>query len=67
MGSVGSWGLSKPLTRITVTGLDDDADDIREAFQRCLLTQTEAGARGTRWAVTQDGFEPWLGPITRVA
>lgn len=67
VGSVGSWGLSKPVTRITVTGLDDDADDIRQAFQRCLLTEREADSRGTRWTVTQDGFEPWLGPITRVA
>ncbi len=67
VGSLGSWGLSKPLTRITVTGLDDEADVIRETFQRCLLTHNEVGDRGIGWAVAHDGFEPWLGPITRVA
>lgn len=67
VGSVGSWGLSKPVTRITITGLDDDQDDIRQAFQRCLLTEREASSHGTRWTVTQDGFEPWLGPIAQVA
>lgn len=67
VGSVGSWGASKPVTRITVTGLDEGADDIRRAFEQCLITRPEAASRGTRWEVTHDGFEPWLGPITRVA
>ncbi|MGB5934613.1 MAG: GTP-binding protein [Ornithinimicrobium sp.] len=67
VGSVGSWGLSKRLTRITVTGLDDGADNIRRAFEQCLLTPAEVNATGARWNVAEDGFEHWLGPITRVA
>lgn len=67
IGSEGSWGMSEPLTRITVTGLDDGADDIRRAFQRCLLTPSEAARLGTVWEMATDGFEPWLGPIHRAA
>jgi G3E family GTPase len=67
IGSVGSWGLTRPLTRITVTGLDDGADEIRTAFHRCLLTQAETDHRGTFWEMSTDGFEPWLGPIHRAA
>jgi G3E family GTPase len=67
IGSVGSWGMSEPLTRITVTGLDDSAEDIRQAFGRCLLTPVEAAARGLVWEMSTDGFEPWLGPIERAA
>lgn len=67
VGSVGAWGMSQPLTRITVTGLDDGADAVRAAFERCLLTGPETAARGTHWQMSQDGFEPWLGPITRAA
>lgn len=67
IGAAGEWGRSRPLTRITVTGLDDGAPAIRAAFEACLLTETELGVRGTIWEMAQDGFEPWLGQICRVA
>ncbi|MGC1206536.1 MAG: GTP-binding protein [Ornithinimicrobium sp.] len=67
IGSVGSWGASQPLTRITVTGLDKDAHVIRETFQRCLVTEHELGDPRMRRMTAHDGFEPWLGPIARVA
>jgi G3E family GTPase len=56
-----------PLTRITVVGLDDQHDQIVQAFQRCLLTDEELASRGPIWEESWDGLEPWLGPIDRVA
>lgn len=59
-----------PLTRIVVTGIDDDREEHAEialAFQRCLLTDEELATRGVVWEESWDGLEPWLGPIDRVA
>lgn len=67
IGSAGGWGRGAPITRITVTGIDDGAAEISAASEHCLLTDAELGTRGTIWEVVQDGFEPWLGAIRRVA
>lgn len=67
IGSAGAWGRSRPLTRIVVTGLDDDGPQIQADFERCLVTEAEMRVRGTLWEVAEDGFEPWLGHISRVA
>lgn len=67
LGSSGGWGQGDPLTRIVVTGLDDGDAEIRAAFEHCLLTDAELAVRGTIWESVQDGFEPWLGDIRRVA
>lgn len=67
IGTAGGWGGSRPLTRIVVTGLDDGAQEVRTTFEHCLLTDAEMRVRGTIWEVTKDGFEPWLGDISRVA
>ncbi|MGL5829143.1 MAG: GTP-binding protein, partial [Angustibacter sp.] len=59
-----------PLTRIVVTGIDDsyqEHEEIRAAFQRCLLTDDEIATRGSAWEESWDGLEPWLGPIHDVA
>ncbi len=67
IGTASPWGLRDPLTRIVVTGLDDGAEEIREAFESCLLSDVEIKHRGTFWEVAEDGLEPWLGPIRRAA
>ncbi|MFT4265038.1 MAG: GTP-binding protein [Nocardioides sp.] len=71
VGSSRRWGRGEsPLTRIVVTGIDDDRDgraQIRAAFGRCLLTDEELAGRGRVWDESWDGLEPWLGPINRVA
>jgi G3E family GTPase len=70
VGAAQSWGPSKPLTRITVIGIDDDHEgraEIEAAFHRCLLTDEELATRGRIWEESWDGLEPWLGPIDRVA
>lgn len=66
VGSGEPWGERPPATRIVVTGLGAAPGGIRAAFERALLGPEEAAARG-RWLLAEDGFEPWLGPIRRVA
>lgn len=71
VGSTRSWGAGQqPLTRIVVTGIDDDLAErvaIEAAFERCLLTDDELQSRGHSWDESWDGLEPWLGPIDSVA
>ncbi len=71
VGSVGSWRPGEaPLTRIVVTGLPEsqvDPEQLREAFEACLLTDAELAERGPYWEVASDGLEPWLGSIRRAA
>lgn len=67
VGSGRKWGRERPLTRITVIGLDDGPEEIVRAFHRCLLTDEELATHGRVWDESWDGLEPWLGPIQRVA
>lgn len=71
VGSTSAWGRERPMTRITVIGLEgeDTADraEIEAAFARCLLTDEEIASRGRVWEESWDGLEPWLGPIESVA
>ncbi|WP_456695434.1 GTP-binding protein [Aeromicrobium sp. P5_D10] len=60
-------GTSEPHTRILVTGIDDDRDELVALFHRCLLTDDEIAVRGTIWESDEDGYEPWLGPIRQNA
>lgn len=68
VGSTQTWQPGQqPLTRIVVVGIDDDPDEISQAFHRCLLTDEEIATRGHVWNQPTDGLEPWLGAIHRVA
>lgn len=72
VGTASPWGLSDPLTRIVVVGLVGDdhhggPDGVREAFEHCLLSDTEIARHGTFWEVDADDLEPWLGPVRRAA
>ena len=67
VGSTETWGRTRPLTRITVVGVDDGREELERAFAACVLTDAEMHERGPYWEVTEDGFEAWLGPIRRAA
>ncbi len=67
IGPASPWGRATPLTRIVVTGLDDEREALLEAFHDALLSDTEATERGLYWEVAHDGLEPWLGHIIRAA
>ncbi|WP_375002949.1 CobW family GTP-binding protein [Aeromicrobium sp. CTD01-1L150] len=67
IGSDRRWERSPQMTRIVVVGLDDGAEEIREVFDHCLLSEPELAGRGPFWEVSHDGLEPWLGDIRRAA
>lgn len=67
VGTTETWDRRDPLTRITVVGLDDGRSELERTFRECLLTDEEMAERGPYWEASDDGFEPWLGPIRRAA
>lgn len=66
IGNGAPWHSRPPLTRLVLTGVGTPPADLADAFRRMLLTPDEAAARGS-WHTSEDGFEPWLGPIRRAA
>jgi G3E family GTPase len=64
IGDHGPWRTSDPFTRIVLTGVGVAPDRLRSSFA-ALLARPEETA--DRWRVTEDGFEPWLGPIRAAA
>ncbi len=60
-------GSTEPHTRLLVTGVDDDRDELVATFRACLLTDAELAERGSIWESREDGFEPWLGPTRQPA
>ena len=72
IGAARPWGLTDHLTRIVVHGLragqlSSDPEEVRAAFDACLLSDAEARTSGTFWDVDDDGLEPRLGPVREVA
>lgn len=67
VGTTGDWGREPRLTRLVVVGLDDDPQEVRQAFERILLTDDELAERGWFWEASLDGLEPWLGPTRHAA
>ncbi len=67
IGSAHHWEAGDQLTRIVIVGLDDGRDELAQAFESCLLTDAELAERGRFWEVSDDGYEPWLGPVRSLA
>ncbi|NYI99398.1 G3E family GTPase [Nocardioides thalensis] len=67
IGDHASWGRRTPFTRIVVTGVGAAPERLRPAFEALVAKPGEVDRRDPRWQVTEDGFEPWLGPIREVA
>lgn len=63
IGEAGPWWGAAPSTRLVVTGLNEDPERVRTAFDACLLTDAELAAGLDRWAGRADGFDRWLGRI----
>lgn len=64
VGDHRDWGRRTPFTRIVVTGVGVAPAHLRQAFDDLLATPEESRPG---WRVSEDGFEPWLGPIRDVA
>ncbi|QYJ03674.1 GTP-binding protein [Nocardioides panacisoli] len=65
IGDHAGWGRRTPFTRLVLTGVGVPPAHLRESFDRLLMT-AEEGERLSR-SPDEDGFEPWLGPIRKVA
>lgn len=68
--SIGYWGPAgapAPETRLLFTGVWDRPAELTVAFEDLLLTPAEARRDPRAWRVHEDGLEPWLGAIERVA
>ena len=64
IGVIGRWGGEPARTRLVITGTDRDPDLHRLAFRRALLSDAELSRGLDWWAGRDDGFAPWLGPVT---
>jgi G3E family GTPase len=64
IGDHGPWRSQAPFTRLVLTGPGVAPPHLREAFHSLLMSRDEVARAGL---VTEDGFEPWLGPIREVA
>ncbi|WP_019873528.1 CobW family GTP-binding protein [Sporichthya polymorpha] len=60
VGDVGSWA-GPPSTRLVITGTERDPDDLRDAFDTALMTETELVDGGDGWRDREDGWDEWLG------
>ncbi|SDT10575.1 GTPase, G3E family [Nocardioides scoriae] len=67
VGDHGTWGRGGPRTRLLLTGVGTPPDHLEQAFEDLLVGPADS-AGTTPWAGRSgDGFEPWLGPVRRVA
>lgn len=67
IGEAGPWQGTRPVTRIVVSGVDDEVHDrIVRAFDDVLVTDAELGSALARWAGRPDGLEPWLGEVEQL-
>lgn len=57
----------QPRTRIDLAGVGVAPAHLETSFEALLLARDDAAVGSPAWDVAQDGFEPWLGPITAVA
>ena len=65
IGHHGPWGDQVPFTRIVMTGVGVAPAHARSAFAAMLVHPSEN--RPERWGQSEDGFEPWLGPVRDAA
>ncbi|WP_309649738.1 GTP-binding protein [Nocardioides sp.] len=61
------WGRRTPHTRIDLAGVGVAPGHLQRSFDQLLLAPADAPLGSAAWDVTEDGFEPWLGPIRVVA
>ncbi|GAB3928731.1 hypothetical protein GCM10027613_46640 [Microlunatus endophyticus] len=65
IGPAGRW-TGPPETYLVITGIDGDPREVRNAFERALLTDEELMLGETAWQLGDDGLDPWLGERARL-
>jgi G3E family GTPase len=63
IGREGPYLRRTLATRLLLTGVGEAPTHLRAAFEHLLVQPGEDGP----WQVSEDGFEPWLGPTRAVA
>ncbi|MGQ0845307.1 MAG: GTP-binding protein [Sporichthyaceae bacterium] len=61
IGDLDRWA-GPPSTRIVVTGVDRDREEIVTAFAAALMDDAELAGGLRRWRDVEDGMDEWLGP-----
>ncbi len=61
------WGGRVPRTNVSFAGVGTAPARLSTSFDGLLLAADEEAHGLAGWGVTEDGFEPWLGPIRAVA
>lgn len=67
IGTGAPWRPREWLTRIVLVGPGTRPGHLKRVFDSLLVTEREARVHGPFWESVEDGFEPWLGPIRRIA
>lgn len=60
VGDLGSW-VGPPSTRLVITGIERDPQEIREAFDSALMTEAELASGLSDWRGRDDGWDAFLG------
>jgi G3E family GTPase len=60
LGDAGTWGRTRPLTRLQIIGTGDERGRIRAAFTDAILSNAELRMPSQHWRV-EDGLDTWLG------
>ncbi|WZH52277.1 MAG: GTP-binding protein [Nocardioides alkalitolerans] len=66
IGDGEAWGTRPRRTHLTFVGVGERPVHLPATFESLLVPAAAVGP-GIRWTTAEDGFEPWLGPIRRVA
>lgn len=61
IGDLGPWGSQPPRTELVVTGVGDQEEQIRDAFNDSLLTRSEMSQGLAPWLGREDVLAQWLG------
>lgn len=67
IGCHSAWGSKERITRLIITGVGELPTHLHEIFNQVLLSPSEARLDHQAWMLAEDGLEPWLGEIRRVA
>lgn len=61
------WWVGPPESYLVITGADGNSQDVREAFERALLTDAELMMGEAVWLGDDDGLDLWLGERAQLA
>ncbi len=67
IGTWSEWHQDTPRTQLIFTGVGTPPAELVAVFEGLLISDADVANPPPSWAVLEDGFEPWLGPVENVA